>query len=104
MTVTCKASKAVILAKGGISWTAAPWGAAYIQALLTANWSVPLQIISDRDPRSTSDLWQEMWRQLGTTLLITTAHGPQSDNQSERTNQTIEIAIRFFVIDNSEKS
>ncbi len=34
---------------------------------------------------------------LGTKLLTSNAYHPQTDGQSERTNQTVEISIRFFL-------
>lgn len=34
---------------------------------------------------------------MGVKLLYSTAYHPQTDGSSERTNQTVEIALRFFV-------
>jgi hypothetical protein len=61
------------------------------------DWGVPKAIISDRDPKFLAEMWKGIFRRLGTKLLTSTAYHPQTDGQSERTNQTIEIAIRYFL-------
>lgn len=71
-------------------------------AVLYHDWSLPSILISDRDPRFTSSFWARIWHKLGTKLFMTTAYHPQADGQSERTNQTVEIAIRFFVTGNPD--
>ena len=38
-----------------------------------------------------------MFARLGVKLLYSTAYHPQTDDSSEHTNQTVEIALRFFV-------
>ncbi|KAM2748489.1 hypothetical protein EV2_027508 [Malus domestica] len=46
---------------------------------------VPVNIISNRDPRFTSKFWTAFQEALGTRLLYSTAYHPQTDGQSERT-------------------
>lgn len=58
---------------------------------------VPSSIISDRDPRFTSSFWQQLWKQLGTKLAMSTAYHPQTDGQTERANRTIEEMLRAYV-------
>lgn len=58
---------------------------------------VPKSIISDRDPRFTSNFWKCLWSQLGTKLAMSTAYHPQTDGQTERTNRTIEDMLRAYV-------
>ena len=60
---------------------------------------VPVSIVSDRDPRFTSRLWDSLQRALGTKLHMSTAFHPQSDGQSERTIQTLEEMLRACVIE-----
>jgi hypothetical protein len=58
---------------------------------------VPESIISDRDPRFTSNFWRSVWQQLGTKLSMSTAYHPQSDGQTERANRTLEDMLRAYV-------
>ena len=51
---------------------------------------VSISIISDRDSRFTSHFWQSLQKSLGTRLDMSTAYHPQTDEQSERTIQTLE--------------
>ena len=94
MTITCKASKKITGVPGQTTYSAEDWAEAFLNA--TADWGIPKAIISDRDRKFVSDLWTSIFKRLGTELLVTTAYHPQSDGQSERTNQTIEIALRFW--------
>ena len=56
--------------------------------------SVPETIVSDRDPRFTSDFWQEMMAIMGVKLCMTVARRPQSDGRSERQIRTLEDSLR----------
>ncbi|KAK5775710.1 hypothetical protein PVK06_043642 [Gossypium arboreum] len=60
---------------------------------------VPVLIISDRDPRFTSQFWQKLHEALGTRLNFSTAFHPQTDGQSERVIQILEDMLRGCVID-----
>ncbi|GKA29929.1 reverse transcriptase domain-containing protein [Tanacetum coccineum] len=66
---------------------------------IVARHGVPVSIISDRDARFTSRLWQTFQKALGTRLDMSTAYHPQTDGQSERTIQTLEDMLRACVID-----
>ncbi|GJS13711.1 putative reverse transcriptase domain-containing protein [Tanacetum coccineum] len=57
---------------------------------IVARHGVPVSIISDRDGRFTSHLWQALQEALGTRLDMSTAYHPQTDGQSEHTIQTLE--------------
>ena len=57
---------------------------------------IPSKIISDRDPRLTSKLAQDICTELGIHQNISTTYHPQTDGQSERTNQTLEMYLRIF--------
>ena len=42
-------------------------------------------------------MWSALFDKLGVSLLYSTAYHPQTDSSSKRTNQTVEIAIRFWI-------
>ncbi|MBW0554005.1 hypothetical protein O181_093720, partial [Austropuccinia psidii MF-1] len=54
------------------------------------------KIISDRDPRFTSELWTKLHRLFGTKLSFSTAYHPQTNGLAERIIQTLEDMIRRF--------
>jgi len=58
---------------------------------------LPSDIISDRDSRFTSKMWQEFLRLYSIRPRMLTAFHPQTDGQTERLNQTIEAYLWAFV-------
>ncbi|GJR29188.1 putative reverse transcriptase domain-containing protein [Tanacetum coccineum] len=60
---------------------------------------VSVSIISDRDGRFASHLWQALQEALGTKLHMSTAYHPETYGQSERTIQTLEDMLRACVMD-----
>jgi hypothetical protein len=51
---------------------------------------VPKKIISDRGSQFTSRFWEQLHDSLDTKLRFSTAYHPQTDGQTERTNQVLE--------------
>jgi len=58
---------------------------------------IPSVLVSDRDPRFTSDFWQSLFKRLGSRLNLSTSHHPETDGQTERTHRTIEQVLRAYV-------
>jgi len=58
---------------------------------------LPDMIVSDCDPKFTSEFWKETHRILGTKLLMSTAFHPQTDGASERANRSIGQILRTLV-------
>lgn len=54
-------------------------------------------IITDRDPRWTSEFWREVCDQFETKLRFSSAFHPETDGQTERTNRTLEEMLRHYV-------
>lgn len=96
LTITCKFSKRLTIIPGKSTYSAKDWAIEVMNRLLTADWGIPAAIISDRDPKFLSEFWDTIFRRLGVSLLTSTAYHAQTDGQSERSNQTVEIAIRFL--------
>ncbi|GKE80952.1 putative reverse transcriptase domain-containing protein, partial [Tanacetum coccineum] len=66
---------------------------------IVARHGVLVSIISERDGRFASHLWQALQKALGTKLHMSTAYHPKTDGQSERTIQTLEDMLRACVMD-----
>jgi hypothetical protein len=58
---------------------------------------LPLDIVSDRDPRFTSSFWKEICSLMEVRQSMSTAFHPQSDGQTERMNRVLEDMIRHYV-------
>jgi hypothetical protein len=52
----------------------------------------------NRDPHFTSSFFRELCRVTGAVQNLSTAYRPQTDGQSERTNQCLEQYIRIFTV------
>ena len=98
MSVTCKFSKCITLIKGMDTWSAKQWAHAFLKPLDLIDWGLPGELITDRNPKFLSAFWMALFTKLEVKLLYSTAYHPQIDGSSERTNQTVEIALRFLFI------
>ncbi|KAG2777281.1 hypothetical protein PC116_g4036 [Phytophthora cactorum] len=57
---------------------------------------MPLDIVSDRDPRFTARFRQEVFTLLGTQLSMSTADHPQTDGQTERVNRVLGDMLKSY--------
>ena len=57
---------------------------------------VPASIVSDRDTRFRGLFWKSLMSNLQVSLNFTTAFRPQGDGLTERTNRTLQEALRCF--------
>jgi hypothetical protein len=62
-----------------------------------AQHGTPEIIITDRDKLFNSQFWQSLADLLGIKHKMSTSYHPQTDGQTERTNQTIEQYLRCYV-------
>jgi transposase InsO family protein len=59
---------------------------------------VQKKIVSDRGTQFTSHFWQQLHEALGTHLKFSSAYHPQTDGQTERTNQILKDMLRACVL------
>jgi transposase InsO family protein len=55
---------------------------------------VPKKIVSDRGSQFTSKFWEKLHESMDTKLNFSSAYHPQTDSQTERTNQILEDMLR----------
>ena len=58
---------------------------------------LPQAIVSDRDPKFTSNFWRAVMKRIRCQQAMSTARHPQTDGQTERANRTIKEALRSYV-------
>ncbi len=52
---------------------------------------LPMDVVSDRGPQFVSKFWKEFCRLLGVSVSLSSGFHPQSNGQTERANQDLEI-------------
>jgi hypothetical protein len=63
-------------------------------------WSLhgtPKKLVSDWGPQFIARYTKRMWERVGIKPALSSAHHPETDGQTERTNQELEIYLRAFV-------
>uniref|UniRef100_A0A3P9LGA0 Gypsy retrotransposon integrase-like protein 1 n=1 Tax=Oryzias latipes TaxID=8090 RepID=A0A3P9LGA0_ORYLA len=63
---------------------------------------IPSDIVSDRGPQFTSQVWKAFCSALGATVSLTSGYHPQANGQAERANQELEAALRCLAAQNQE--
>jgi len=59
---------------------------------------VPKNIISNKDAKSTSRFWKELFAGLGIELDFSTTYHPPKYGQMERVNKIVEDILRMYVM------
>jgi Integrase zinc binding domain len=67
------------------------------------HYGIPHKIISDRDPRFAANFTTELCKTLGIKQNISSAYHPQTDRQSECTNQSLEQYLQAFCRNNQDQ-
>ena len=96
LTITDTFSKASIFIPCNETTNAKQTAKLYATYILP-HYRLPHHIISDQDPRFTSVFSRELCCALGITQNISTAYHPQTDGQSECTNQRLEQYLQIFI-------
>jgi transposase InsO family protein len=58
---------------------------------------LPLSIVSDRGSNFIAPLWKRICQRLHIKRKLSTSHHPETDGQTERANQSLEIFLRQYV-------
>ena len=79
------------------TYTGPQLAALYMERIVCLH-GVPKKIMSDRGTQFMSHFWQTAHSLLGIKLNFSTAYHPQTDGQTERTNQILEDMLRALCI------
>ena len=83
--------------KSGDLGTSAPEIARLMNHDIFKHHGLPDSIVSDRGPQFVSEFWKAYCARLGIKVKLSTAYHPQTDGQSENTNQWLEQYLRGVV-------
>ena len=72
--------------------------AAILAERLIPHYGVPMDFVSDRDPKFTCEFFTDWCQLLGVVQNMSSGYHPESDGQTERTNRTVEQVLRFYVL------
>lgn len=97
MSVTCKFSKKVTLIKGKDTWTAKEWAHVFLSRLDLIDWDLLVELITNCNPKFLNKFWTALFEKLRVKLFYSIAYHPQTDGSSKGTNQTVKIALQFFI-------
>ena len=75
------------------TYTGARLAELYISRIVCLH-GVPKKIVSDRGTQFTSWFWQKLHESMDTKLNFSSAYHPQTDGQTERTNQVLQDMLR----------
>jgi transposase InsO family protein len=69
----------------------------YVSRILCLH-GVPRKIMSDRGSQFTSKFWEKLHESMDTKLNFSSAYHPQTDGQTEMTNQILEDMLRAYAL------
>jgi hypothetical protein len=98
LTVVDRFFKSVHFIPLGHPYSTASVAKAFFDSIVRLH-GLPMSIVSDRDPVFTSNMWKGLFRLTGTKLCTSSAFHPQTDGQSEVTNQFIVVYLRCLAGD-----
>ena len=61
---------------------------------------LPQDVVSDRGPQFTARFWRSFCNQLGASVSLSSGFHPETNGQTERTNQSLENTLRCLVAKN----
>jgi hypothetical protein len=67
-----------------------------VSKALMSEHGIPEEFITDRDKLFTSKYWDTFLAKLGVKKKLSTSFHPETDGQTERTNQTLEQYLRMY--------
>jgi hypothetical protein len=79
------------------TYSGAKLGELYMSRIVCLH-GVPKKIVSDRGSQFTYKFWEKLHESMDTKLNFSSAYHPQTDGQTERTNQILEDMLRAYAL------
>ena len=93
----CKFTKNIDLLFDKTIYDAINWVIIMLFWLLIVDWNLFLVIIFDKNSKFVSNFWQKIFKLLNIKIFIIIVYHSQTNKQFERTNQTIELVLRYLI-------
>ena len=97
ISINCKFFKRILLMLEKNTHFVAQWKHVFLNRLNLIDWNLFKIIIFDRDRKFFFDFWIIIFTRLNIKLLYFVAYHSQTNDLFERTNQIIEISLRFLI-------
>lgn len=94
LVVVDRLTKWAVFVPAKTTWKAPHLATAFFDAIASQH-GLPSAILSDRGSKFTSIFWRALSRRLDMRLRLSTSYQPQTDGQTERTNQALEHYLRI---------
>jgi hypothetical protein len=98
LITTNKFFKRISLIVDKETWDALDWALTWLDCLQKEKWRLFTVIISDRDFKFVDAFWKAIFQHFEIALHFTTTYHSSTDDQSERTNQTVEIIMKYALM------
>ena len=93
LTIICKFFKKITIIIDKNTYTTKDWIIVMLDDLV--DWDISRAFIHDRDRKFLSIFWTAVFKKLEISFLTSTVYHSQTNEQSERINQTVEIVLRY---------
>ncbi len=103
LVTTCKLSKWIRILPGREDYSSEDWAIKFWDEVVRHQ-ALPAALLSDRDPKFTSKFWECLLRKHKIKKLMTAGYHPNADGQAERSNQSVEIALRCLLAGQYEEN
>ena len=100
LIIFCKFFKRIMIISDKSTYFIEKWVELILDCFHLTNWNIFVTIILNRNSKFLSNFWRTIFKRLNVSLLTSIAYHAQTNEQFERTNQTVKIVIRFFITSN----
>jgi hypothetical protein len=97
LSIIDKFTKRLMLISEKFIFTAKNWTIQLLEESQQRDWSILKMIIFDKNRKFLFDLWRTFFTKLDVVMFYSTAYYSQTNDVNERTNQTLEITLRYYI-------